>query len=309
MTDDRSSLNRPNWRRRVIVALFAGAVVVGSAWFYAHVTERSRMVTAIEAAGGAAYAPNCVPFAERIVGTLLGDGDPQRMYSVRLRGPKFDDAWLERHDDLRVLRIESLMVVDSAISREAALRLLERHRLKTLTVPGMPLTDADAAWIGREETLGNLNVMQSEITDAGLAAIRPERLHTLNVAGTAVTAAALQQHTADAKVMFLSLDGQQFTPELAAQLSQATRLKVVRLYGPDVTDAHVRQLESMPRLMGIDLDQTSVTEAAISALKAANPTSRVDVIDERSSFYRRRPFNSSSGAGRDEQPLKHTQER
>jgi hypothetical protein len=138
-------------------------------------------------------------------------------------------------------------------------------------VPGVPLTDADCTLIGEQEQLTHLNLMQSEITDAGLAALNPKRLRAFNVAGTRVTSAALQRELAGSQLQYLLIDGKQFTPELAAQLAQMKSLNMLSLIGPDVTDAHIKLLESVPNATYIGIDQTSATEAAVEALRATKP--------------------------------------
>jgi hypothetical protein len=150
---------------------------------------------------------------------------------------------------------------------------------------GIPLTDADATLIGQQERLMRVNLVQSEITDAGFAALRPQRLLSINVAGTRVTSAALLSGLAGPKLHYVGVDGRQFTPELAAHLAQMKSVNQIALLGPDITDAHLKLLESMPNLGWIAIDQTSATDEAVAALKAANPKAVINVFDAKSTLF------------------------
>ena len=66
-------------------------------------------------------------------------------------------------------------------------------------------------------------------------------------------------------------------------------VNMIALLGPDITDAHVKLLETMPNLRWIGIDQASTSEAGIAALKAANPQATIDVYDaETTPFERQR---------------------
>ena len=259
--------------RRRLVWLVVVVILFGLAgrWVYHRINERPRVLAAIEAAGGKYHAPNRDYYFVRMIARLFGQKDFDGDYDVFFGGPKFDDAWLAEQNDLRAVPIGELVSCNTQLSREAALRLLDSNRLFSFIVPGIPLTDADCQLIGEQEQLTHLSLMQSEITDAGLAVLNPKRLRTLNVAGTCVTSAGLQKELAGSQLQYLLVDGQQFTPELAAQLAQMKSLNMLSLIGPDVTDAHIKLLESVPNATYIGIDQTSATEAAIKVLRATKP--------------------------------------
>ena len=258
-------------RHKLVLLLFALTFIgLAGRWFYHRVTERSRVIDAIIAAGGKHQSPTSQPGLDRLIARLSGDrgaGD-----EVFLDGPNFDEAWLVAQHDLRSLDVRQLMIRDTRLSRTAVLRLVERHSLDSLVAQGIPLTDADAGILADQKNLTHLTLMHSEFTDTGLAALNPQRLRALNIAGTRVTSVALQKELAGApQLQYLMIDGQQFTPELAAQLSPMKSLYMIALIGPDVTDEHVKLLESMPNLRYMRMDQTSVSEEAVAALRAARP--------------------------------------
>lgn len=274
-------------RRRLLVLAVVLALLGSSAgWFYLRISEQSRVLAAIEAAGGKYHAPDRGQYMGYALQRLFGQMDPPRGYDVLLDGPKFDDAWLAEQHRLRSLPIDELLTSDTRLSRDALMGLFNDNDLTTLNVAGAPLTDADAAIIGRQERLTHLNLQQSKISDTGLAALNPARFSALDVSGTQVTSTALQQQLTGRQLQYLGVDGKQFTPELAAQLAGMSTFNMIRLAGPDVTDAHLELLEGFPRLLYINVDQTSVTAEAVESLKAARPQLQVDVHDAETAFFK-----------------------
>jgi hypothetical protein len=278
---------RARRRRWIIVALVAGVITAGIGWMYHRITERSRALAAIEAGGGKYHSLfRGRPLIYRLYATITSGGEDVNQFDIFLNGPTFDDAWLERHNELRSIPIRELLLANTGVSRESALRLLSRNRLTSFIVPGVPLTDADATLIGQEEGLTHLSLMQSQLTDAGLSALGVQRLRALNVAGTRVTSAALQKELAGGQLQHLLIDGRQFTPNLVGRLAQLSSLNAISLIGPDVTDAHLKLLAAAPNVTWVALDQTSATEEAIATLKAAGPKRGVEALDTETSFAR-----------------------
>lgn len=272
-------------RRWQMLAIVAGLFASSALWMYSRVTERSRALAAITAAGGKHQERAEEPLIDRI-GRLLSGQPARGRDEALLLGPKFDDAWLAEHHDLRSLNLQEILLLDTCLSREAVLRLWGRHPLGSLIAPGIAFTDEDAAQFGADNDLDNLNLMQSEITDAGFALLRTQRLTALNIAGTRVTSGALQQQLSGTKLQFIALDGRQFTPELAAHLAKMPSITKITLIGPEVADAHLKLLETLPRPISIVIDQTSASEAAIAAVKAAHPQAQVHVFDAETTIFR-----------------------
>jgi hypothetical protein len=269
--------------RRFALVLALALLILGGRYAYNRLSERSHALAAIEAGGGKYYSQmqGRRPWIYRMLGTIVSGGE----VDVLLKGPTFNDAWLESHHGLRSMPLSELYLVNTDLSRDSVLRLFNRNRLSSFSVSGIPLTDADATLIGQQERLTRVNLVQSEITDAGFAALRPKRLLSINVAGTRVTPAALQSGLTGPPFHYVGVDGRQFTPELAAHLAQIKSVNQIILLGPEITDAHVKLLESMPNLGWIGLDQTSATGEAVAGLKAANPKVVVNVYDAQSSLY------------------------
>ncbi|MFO1093491.1 MAG: hypothetical protein U0992_09290 [Planctomycetaceae bacterium] len=272
-----SAGRRLSWRRR-FVTLFVLIALLGliGGWIYHSLTRQWRIAAAIEARGGRLVVPGLTEYLEYPLARLTGFNAPHGAL-VALRGTEFDDAWLAGQDDLRDVTIRQLDILSTRLSRDAVMRILAYQDPIVVSVPGISLTDADAEVVGRLPDVGHVNLMQSDITDAGLAALRPQRLRVLNVAGTRITGTALQTAIAGSKLQSLVIDGRQFTPELAAAIAQVKSLNMRTLMGPDVSDAHVQQLEALPGLKHITLDQTSASDEALAALRKAQPGARIGV--------------------------------
>jgi len=277
---------RPRRRRRLILLLVVAALASLGGWMYQRTNERTRVLAAIEAAGGKWHKPTGPSYFDRVLASMFGASVEDRRYDVWLNGTEVNDAWLEANHDLRSVPIEQLSITDTQLSRDAVMRLLNQNRLMCFNVSSIPLTDADAKLIGDEDGLTHLNLMQTGITDAGFAALQPQRLIAINVAGTRVTPAALRSGLTGSRHQYIGVDGRQFTPELAAQLAQMKTVNMISLVGPDVTDAHVKLLEAMPNLVSIGIDQTSASDAAVAALNAANPKAQINVYDENTAFFK-----------------------
>jgi hypothetical protein len=271
------AVRRTRRRRWIILALVAGVVTAGVIGMYLRITEwsgeRSLALASIAAEGGKYHEPIApgTPWISRVIVTAVHGRRDHFKYEVFLNGPSFNDAWATEHKDLRSLPMRELLIANTRLSREAVLRLLGQNRLECFNAPGVPLTDEDAQRIGALEELTHLNLMQTQLTDAGLAKLKAGRLRNLNVAGTRVTSEALLKELAGVELQYLWLDGRQFTPELAAQLAQMKSLTMLALIGPDVTDSQLELLVPLQNVTYIRLEQTSVSEEAVAALRAARP--------------------------------------
>jgi hypothetical protein len=293
--DPASDNPRRVWRQWwLLVALIAVLTAGAAGWMHQRAAERTRALAAIVAAGGRWHKPTGPSYFERVLASMFGASVDDRRYDVWITGAEVDDAWLSRNGDLRSIPIDQLSVTKTRLSRDAALRLLEQNRLICFNVPSIALTDVDAQLIGEQDRLTHLCLMQSEITDTGFAALQPQRLIAINVAGTRVTPAALCSGLTGARLQSVGVDGRQFTSELAAQLSGMKSVNMIHLMGPEIADAHVKLLEAMPNLAWIGIDQTSASDAAIAALKAAKPKANVDVYDAKTSPYK---WRDDSGPG------------
>jgi len=264
------------WRRWLVVL----AMLIPVSGWIAYLCSSARRVAAdITAAGGVYVGPQFMEYVEYPLFWMTGGKPSRNGDHVALVGEAFDDAWVADHNDLRELTIDHLAVDHTRLSRDAVMRILANQTPTILSVSGVALTDADAEYIGQLPKITVLNVMGSDITDAGLHALHPLQLRFLNVAGTNVTAAGLQTELAGSKLHCLSIDGHQFTPELAAQLAQMPTCTMMTLVGPDVTETHLQQLVSLPGLKMVSLYETSLSDDFIAALRTAKPNLKINVVN------------------------------
>jgi hypothetical protein len=71
------------------------------------------------------------------------------------------------------------------------------------------------------------------------------------------------------------------------------------LIGPDVTDAHLKQVKALSTLRIIVLDQTSVSDDGVTSLRKALPSARIDVLDAERSSVKWRTDNPTTAESHD----------
>jgi hypothetical protein len=269
VADDRVD-NRPSrpWRKRLLcLGVFFLLAYSGMLW---HGGPRGRLIADIRSAGGDYSEWHAQSFYLRPFLSQLGLNDFAQ-YSVALTGPGFDDAWLAAHDDLSAIAPNCLSISGTQLTGASLQRLLRKHQFERLAIIDTPLSDAEAELLHDDRDLKDLTLRNTDVTDRGFQAVRLSRLYHLDVSGSPISSAGLQQGLAAKGLRSIELDGRQFTPELARFLGSMPNLSSITLVGPEVTDEQVELLRLLPRLWGISLDQTSVSAEAIESLRAAHP--------------------------------------
>jgi hypothetical protein len=142
MTTTSQSMHSTDARPRRIglrcaLVLALALLIVGGSWAYNRFSERSQALAAIGAGGGKYYSPMLGPrpWIYRALAMVASGGE----FDVLLKGPTFDDAWLERHHDLRSMPLLELYLLNTDLSRDAVLRLFNQNRLSSFSVSGIPL--------------------------------------------------------------------------------------------------------------------------------------------------------------------------
>ena len=117
----------------------------------------------------------------------------------------------------------------------------------------------------------NASIAGTNFTDANLAALSPlaANLRWLDLAGTAVTDAALAQVGAMPHLTRLHLQRTAITDAGIAHLAGLTELESLNLYGTAVTDAALGALGRLPKLRQLYLWQSKVTPEAAKAFAEA----------------------------------------
>lgn len=122
-------------------------------------------------------------------------------------------------------------------------RLFNLHRLQ---LQSAPIDDDSLKYVGCHETLVDLDLTQTQITDKGLVHLK--RLVNLEK---------------------LTLTNNRVTDEGLAHLKNLTSIKMLRLDGTMITDEGLKHLRGMKNLSGLDLEGTGVTDEGLKYLKDA----------------------------------------
>ena len=162
-----------------LMLILAAALAVGwLAWQIRDHRERKAMIVRHDGIFQYEFEPQTVTkyqrrtWAPSWLRRLIGEDDFHDVTWVRIEGPEFGDAELERLKPFD--RIESLGVVQTAISDAALRHLRGRAALKGLFLGGNWIGDAGIENLGLE-TLPQLEVLEirsTQVTDAKVADIR-----------------------------------------------------------------------------------------------------------------------------------------
>jgi hypothetical protein len=205
--------------------------------------------------------------------------------SVRFnRGIRVDRELLQSHDYFTALEFQELEIGGADFTAGDIEALFRAHPLCSVDARDVPISAAAFAALKNKSMLRTLDVRGSGLSDADLAALPLEGIESLQIDNTQVTAQGLSALTRCTKLHQLSLDGSQFTDEVANML-RSFRLGSLSLSGPEVTDEHVLRLKDLTGvdvtdkhgrrlvsgLLFINLSRTSVSRDAIESLKAARP--------------------------------------
>ncbi|MCE9608362.1 MAG: SUMF1/EgtB/PvdO family nonheme iron enzyme [Planctomycetia bacterium] len=183
--------------------------------------------------------------------------------------PLPDDPFTTRHIDFyeNANNNESRrMITDADLENLVGLREINGLRL-----PYSQVTDAGLAHLSGLTTLTGLDLRGTKITDRGIARLAGLKdIKSLWLSGTEITDGGLEKIVAQFPLLSepLEVNDTRITDAGAAHLRNAKSLRYLGLSGTEVTDACVPDLAAIPRLAGVDLIGTRVTEAGVAKLKA-----------------------------------------
>jgi len=137
-------------------------------------------------------------------------------------------------------------------------------------VPGLRLplaTNSDMEHLAGLSGLKYLDLMSSQITDAGLAHLKGlTQLQWLNLLGARVTDAGLVHLKDMTKLEILDLSHTQITGAGIAYLNGLTALQCLSLQDNLITDAGLQDIEGLTKLQFLDLLGTRITDAGLAHL-------------------------------------------
>jgi hypothetical protein len=218
---------------------------------------------------------------------FLGVFGTRERFMVNFSGLDFDDARLDWLASKHAGRIEALFLMGTAVT-DNGLRHLKRFKnLRTLSLFNVPAwqrakqsTPMTGTGLAQLDLPGlvSLSIDGLPITDASLSAI-PDLpwLHTLQLTGTNVEGAGLARFVASKNLSSLVLSGSTVTDEGLGHLRGATGLVSLTLYGmPQLTWAGLKNVAAVPSLRYLSLQGCHVSSEDMAQLKASAPVLRIE---------------------------------
>jgi hypothetical protein len=161
---------------------------------------------------------------------------------------------------------------------DAALELLAPlHRLTSLNLSEVNLSNDQLQYVGPLPNLASLVLSDTPVSDDGLAHLRGlRRLEMISLCGTKVTDAGLVHLAALPTLKIIDLSHTQVGDDGLAHLATLPSLNWLLLKGDQVTDAGLEHLYSLKSLRQLNLMDTKVTREGIAAIQEALPGLFVD---------------------------------
>jgi internalin A len=181
--------------------------------------------------------------------------------------------------------LETLTISDS-FSDAAMEHLARLTNLRELSIGATPITNIGAERLRSFRKLRNLTVYTGVIDDDGFASLEDlHELEQLTLGGRELTTAVLK-HVQAPKLRSLTLSGPQFDDDVVPYLKEMTNLEALHLVGTRLSDKGLAGLNSLKRLMLLDLPNGSLSGAGLHEL--------TDLKQLRSLKLPRNPIESSA---------------
>jgi len=247
----------------VVVALGLAFACLGLHRRGAEQRERS-LVRAIFEAGGTVRQPS---FDKRWDAFIARRPAPETV--VDLADSQVDDAWLQEHDDLRALEIDSL-VMNQSVSSVGLGKLLKAHEVQSLSAYGIDFDDVAAEALARNPRFKELYIGTSDLSDEDLARLPLEELESLEVARTSITQVGVIELRRCGQLRNLGIDGTLFSPETVAALVDCPALTYLWLDGA-VTEQQLLLVPQLTHLRMLLLQDAEIDESARHSLEQSLP--------------------------------------
>jgi hypothetical protein len=123
-----------------------------------------------------------------------------------------------------------------------------------------------------------LNLSGTKVTDADIEQLgMVRRLISLNLAGTSITDGTLSQLTGSGSLYVLNLDGTKVTDAGLAHLKRVPHLSELSLARTQITDDGLRQFDGLRRLCYLSLANTRITDKGLTYLRVLPKLRHLDV--------------------------------
>lgn len=196
------------------------------------------------------------------------------MYVLRiLNGQQLTDVSLQH---LKSTRLIQLFIQSSQITGSGFQHLATMKDLAWLTVMDSPVADSAINDLVKCRRLNHLNLSGTNVADACAQALTQlESLELLVLNNCQISDVAAATLAKARKLKQLWLVGTQITKTGLKELATSSTLIRLSLSGPAITDAGIQHLSHLQSLTYLELQQTSVSASAASALREAIPNLKV----------------------------------
>jgi beta-lactamase regulating signal transducer with metallopeptidase domain/Leucine-rich repeat (LRR) protein len=196
--------------------------------------------------------------------TLAMDRNGRVLGTNRQGAAKVANAWLAKFAELPDLK--ALHISSQADYTAAGLEALAKApKLESLWLDGVG--DEAVPAIAKITNLTDLRMSNGEVTDAGLAQLKPlTKLRSLALGSREMTGAGLEELTDCTELEELQLPYTTFNDESMAHLPQFKKLKQLMLYNTRITDEGMKQLAGMTELTDLRLESDAITDAGVKQL-------------------------------------------
>jgi Leucine-rich repeat (LRR) protein len=197
--------------------------------------------------------------------------------ALNLEANAFDA--LSRSKSLSGLDLNASKLETTHLDRIGLMSGLEALNFANATVGGRPLADCDLSRLAGLTKLRNLNVSFTAVTGTGFTALsRARNLDSLVVEDTtALTDEGLLAAIRTFPALTQIFVGGKVTENSLAALSQLKKLKLLRLNGPNISDAGISALPALRTLEALELNAPRATTACAAALTRQPALTRLSI--------------------------------
>ncbi len=201
-----------------------------------------------------------------------------RLHVLRLVEVPFGDECtrsIGRLTGLLHLQLNNCKITDVGLAR-----LKDLSKLQYLDLNWQPgITDKGLEVVRGMRQLGQISMIQTSVTDAGLEHLRGLPLQDLALNSTKISDAGMK-HISEFKALgVLGISHTSVTDEGVSQLRTLSNLRMLSLAKTSVTDRALEHLTGMPLLRELVVFDTKVTKQGIAALQKQLPSCKIVTED------------------------------
>ncbi len=190
--------------------------------------------------------------------------DAGEVFDLTLDNPRIDDRGLA---ELRGIRLGGLIAKATQITDAGLRHLSDTHGLQLLRLDGSQITDAGLEAIRGHDLIWLMLEGDCRVTDAGLVHLSGMRnLIRLGLPGAEVTRVGLPHLSPLVQLRSLVLRNTQVDDPSLRHLAGLERLQRLDLAGTRVTGSGLAHLKPLPRLEELYLDDTSLSDDDLQQL-------------------------------------------